>query len=66
MFCCAYICVLLTHGLCWCVDLLIDSELLGESSPSGTKAETPNVKKKHRRARSGINKNLDASQDGGE
>ena len=44
--------------------------MLIHTSPQGgtpnSKVETPNVKKRHRRAKSGTNKNLDPGQDGGE
>ena len=44
--------------------------MLIHTSPGGStpnsKVETPNVKKRHRRAKSGTNKNLDPGQDGGE
>ena len=46
------------------IDMLIHASPPGGSTPN-SKAETPNVKKRHRRAKSGTNK-TEPGQDGGE
>ena len=43
---------------------MLNGEMFSSSAPTTKQTETPNVKKRHRRAKSGT-KNLDPSADGG-